>query len=176
MTRTWILGQFANPEALVGAARKLRELGHTELDTYSPYPVEGIEDAIGLRRSRVPLICLIGGLTGASGGFLMQWYLNAVNWPINVGGRPPFAAPSFIPVTFELGVLLGSFAAFFGLFAILGLPRPHHPVFEVEAFRSASQDGFWLSVCSRAAEQKGAIESALGELGASNVASVEDAE
>src|SRR5438067_4379815 len=123
--RTWVLGEFATPDEMVRAARRLRELGYKRLDTYSPYPVEGTSHAMGLPRSRVALFTLCGGLGGATLGYLMQWFMNAVDFPINVGGRPPHSPPSFIPITFETGVLLGAFAAFFGVIALMRLPKPY---------------------------------------------------
>ena len=144
--RAWVLGEFADAEGMLRAARRLREVGFARLDTHSPYPVEGTSEALGLPRSRVPLLVAGGALLGVGGGYLMQWYCNAVNWPINVGGRPPHSPPSFIPITFELGVLLGAFAAFFGVLALMRLPRPYHPAFEVDAFLRASIDRFWVSV------------------------------
>jgi hypothetical protein len=89
---------------------------------------------------------LVGGLAGASFGYLVQFLTNAVDWPINIGGRPPHSAPAFVPITFESGVLMSAFSIFFGLWAILRLPQPYHPAFDVDAFRSASSHGFWLSI------------------------------
>jgi hypothetical protein len=142
----WILGEFANEKTLLDAARKLREAGEARVETYSPYPLHGASEAVGLRASKIPLLALLGGLSGAAGAYLIQWFTNGVNWPINVGGRPPHSAPVFVPITFETGVLISAFFIFFGLWIILRLPQPYHPVFEAEAFRSASTDGLWLSV------------------------------
>ncbi len=142
----WVLGRFQDERALLTAARTLRAEGTSDLDLHTPYPVPGAEEALGLRRSTVPLLALVAGLTGAISGYLLQWYTVAISWPLNVGNRPPHSAPAFIPVTFELGVLFASLAIFFGLlFAYFRFPRLHHPVFEVEAFRSASIDGLWMS-------------------------------
>ncbi len=142
----WILGEFADEHKLLEAARELSQESRGRVETYSPFPLHGASQAVGLRRSRLPKLALVFGLGGATAAYLIQWFANAVNWPLNVGGRPPHSAPSFIPITFETGVLISAFAIFFGLWLLLGLPRPYHPVFEVEAFRSASRDGFWLSV------------------------------
>jgi hypothetical protein len=174
--KAWILGQFSTADAMLGAGRRLRELGYTDLDGYSPYPLHGMEEALGIPKSRIPLLVLGGGLTGAIGGYLMQWYLNAVVWPINVGGRPPHSPPSFIPITFELGILLGAFGAFFGLFLLLRLPRLHHPVFEAPEFRSASLDRYWLSVCppiDAPLAERSQLEAQLKALGADLVSTVE---
>jgi hypothetical protein len=161
MTRSYVLAQFEREAALLDAARALRAQGHTGLDLHSPYPLHGSDEALGLRRSTVPLVALGAGVTGAVSGYLLQYGTVAVLWPLNVGGRPPHSPPAFIPVTFELGVLFASLAIFLGLlFAYFRFPRVHHPVFELEAFRSASIDALWLS-----AEVDGAqAESVAGEL------------
>jgi hypothetical protein len=135
------------------------------LDIHSPYPLHGADEALGLRRSTVPLVALVAGVTGAFTGYFIQWYMVAHDWPLNVGNRPPHSAPAFIPVTFELGVLFAALAIFFGLlFAYFRFPRVHHPLFEVEAFRSASIDALWLSaeVDGKDAEKVAADVRALG--------------
>ena len=142
----WILGEFADEHKLLEAARELSQEIRGRVETHSPFPLRGASEAVGLRRSRLPQLALAFGLSGATAAYLIQWFANAVNWPLNVGGRPAHSAPSFVPITFESGVLISAFAIFFGLWLLLGLPRPYHPVFEVEAFRTASTDGFWLSV------------------------------
>src|SRR5260370_5080036 len=144
--KSWILAEFKSAEGLLESARKLREEGYSRLDTYSPFPMDGTPEALGLCRSRVPLLALVGGLGGASLGYLIQWLTNAVDWPINIGARPPHSTPAFVPITFESGVLMSAFFIFFGLWLTLRLPQPYHPVFELESFRSASTHGFWLSV------------------------------
>jgi hypothetical protein len=167
-----VLGEFGEERGLLEAARALRARGHRRLDLHSPYPVAGAEEALGLRRSTVPLVTLICGVTGAVSGYLLQWYTVALDWPLNVGNRPPHSAPAFIPVTFELGVLFGALGIFLGLlFGYFGFPRVHHPVFEVEAFRSASIDALWLSAEVPAAEAT-AVAAALRELGATQVSVV----
>jgi hypothetical protein len=148
----WVVGEFATPQAMLDAVRRLRELGYPNLDTHTPYPVEGTSEALGLSSSRVPLLTLIGGLGGATLGYLLQWFCNAWDWPLNVGGRPPHSPPAFVPITFEVGVLLGGFGAFFGSLALMGLPRPHHPIFELDAFQSAAIDHFWVSLEFEATE------------------------
>jgi hypothetical protein len=142
---TLVLAEFETPQAMLAAARALRAQGVSRLDSYTPYPVHGLEDALGLRPSNVPKLAAAGALTGLSIAYGTQFYLNTVNYPIDVGGRPIHSAPMFIPVTFELAVLLTAFAIFFGMLILWRLPRPHHPVFELESFRSASTHAFWLS-------------------------------
>jgi len=166
---TFVLGEFAEERALLDAARTLREAGGATLDVHSPYPLHGTDEALGLRPSTVPLVALIAGVTGAVSGYLLQWYTVAFDWPLNVGNRPPHSAPAFIPVTFELGVLFASATIFVGLLAWwFGFPRVHHPAFEVEAFRSASIDGLWLSG-EVAPERAEAFAAELGRLGARQV-------
>lgn len=144
--KAWVLAEFAREHALLEAARTLRRRGHAGLDLHSPFPLHGADEALGLRRSTVPLVALAAGVTGAVTGYLLQWYVNGYAWPLNVGNRPPHSAPAFIPVTFELGVLFSALAIFLGLlFAYFRFPRVHHPAFEVEAFRSATIDALWLS-------------------------------
>ncbi len=141
-----LLAEFETPEALTAAVRKLRELGYRRLDTYTPYPVKPALEELDLPRSRVSLYALIAGLCGAGGAYFLEWWMNAYDYPINVGGRPPHSGPAFIPITFEMAVLFSGFAAFICVFAFARLPRLHHPVFEVEGFESASIDRFWLGI------------------------------
>jgi hypothetical protein len=166
---TWVLAEFKDEPALYAAARRLRELGHKRLDAYSPIPLHGIDEALGLRRSVVPLIALVGGVLGACGGYLMQWWMNAVDFPINVGNRPFHSPPANIPITFETGVLVASLSIVIGLIALSGLPRTHHPVFEAEGFRTASVDALWLSVETT---EEDAVARELDKLGALQVSRI----
>lgn len=145
MATSHVLAEFKDDATMCAAARKLRDLGYRRLDAYSPVPVHGIDDALGLKRSPVPLIALVAGVTGAVSGYVMQWWMNAVDYPINVANRGTHSPPSNIPITFESGVLIASLAIVIGLIVLSGLPRLYHPVFEVEAFRTASIDGLWLA-------------------------------
>jgi hypothetical protein len=172
--RSYVVAEFAAEAPLLAAARALRAEGQAELDLHSPVPLHGSDEALGLKKSIVPRIALVAGLTGAVSGYLMQWYMVGLAWPINVGGRPPHSPPAFIPVTFELGILFAALSIFFGLFRLWGMPRLHHPVFEVEAFRSASVDGLWLSAAV-APEAAPATAARLRALGARQVEIVEDA-
>jgi hypothetical protein len=172
---SYVLGEFQEEAALCAAARRLRELGFGGLDAHSPVPIHGVDEALGLKRSPVPLIGLVGMLLGGGGGYLMQWWMNAVDYSINVGGRPSHAAPSFIPVTFESAVLVAAISIVAGLFALAGFPRLHHPVFEAEAFRTACVDGFWLSAEVEAPRAEAAAEE-LRRLGARNVSRVDEEE
>ncbi len=140
------MAEFDSPEALLEAGRRAYATGFRRMDAYSPFPVEGLAEAIGFHRSRVPLIVLIGGVLGCLGGFFLQYWASVINYPINVGGRPLNSWPSFIPVTFEVTILLAALAAFFGVLALNGLPMPYHPVFNVERFELASRNRFFLCV------------------------------
>jgi Protein of unknown function (DUF3341) len=115
MAHTHVLAEFKDEAALCAAARRMRAIGHARLDAHSPVPVHGVDEALGLRKSRVPLIGLVGGLLGASGGYLMQWWMNAVDYPINVANRGFHAPPANIPITFECGVLGASLSIVVGL-------------------------------------------------------------
>ncbi len=170
----YVVAEFAAEAPLLAAARALRAEGQADLDLHSPVPLHGSDEALGLKRSIVPRLALVAGLAGAVSGYLMQWYMVGLDWPINVGGRPPHSPPAFIPVTFELGILFAALTIFFGLFALWGMPRLHHPVFEVEAFRSASVDGLWLSTAV-APEAADATAARLRQLGARQVEIVEEA-
>jgi len=172
--KTFVLGRFASGEALVDACYKVREKGFETIDTHSPYPLHGGDEALGLGRSRVPRIALAGGLTGMFGGYLMMVYMNSVSWPLNVGGRPGHAPPSFIPITFETTVLLASLSIFFGLLVLMRLPQPYHAVFESEDFRSAVNDGFWLSVGLPPGSDGKAASALLSQLGAKEISTVQE--
>jgi hypothetical protein len=154
-----VLGAYRDADALLAAARGLRESGRGAVDIHSPYPLPGTDEALGLRRSRVPLLALVGGLAGVGTAIAMMVWMNAVDYPLNVGNRLLAGKPNMVPVMFELGVLFSSFAIFFGMMGLWGFPRPHHPVFEVEAFRSAAVDGLWLSAEVKAEEAEGVAES-----------------
>ena len=141
-----VVAEFDTPEAVLAAADAAYLAGYRALDAYSPYPVEGLAEALGVRGNRIPLVTLVGGLAGGAVGYFMLWYANAVSYPLNVGGRPHDSWPAFIPITFETTILVAAFSAFLGLLWMNGLPQPYHPVFHAEAFRRASQDRFFLSV------------------------------
>jgi hypothetical protein len=170
----WVLGEFGSDDTLVDTATRMRIDGFKDLDAYSPYPVHGIDGALGLKRSLVPYIAFGGGMTGVAGGYLMQWWTAAVDFPINVGNRPPHSPPMFVPITFELGVLIAALSIFFGLLFLWKLPRPHHPVFEVEEFRSASTHALWLSVATDDEAEAKRAESRLREWGAKSISRVDE--
>jgi hypothetical protein len=144
-----VMGEFATPEELIHATKAVREAGYRRVDAYSPFPVEGLSEALGLRHNLVPTLTLLGGLLGGLGGFFFQYWAAAITYPINVGGRPLNSWPAFIPVTFELTVLGASLFSVFGMLALNKLPQPHHPVFNVDRFVRASSDRFFLCIEAR---------------------------
>src|SRR5260370_8454017 len=141
-----VMGEFATPEELIHAVEKVREAGYRRLDAYAPFPVEGLSEARGLKRTLVPFIPLLGGLTGGLGGFYLQYWASAITYPLDIGGRPLNSWPAFIPVTFELTVLGAALSAVFGMLALNGLPQPNHPVFNVPRFTLASSDRFFFCI------------------------------
>ena len=163
-----ILGQYPTIESLYGAARALQDAGHAAVDFYSPYPLPDSDAVLRLKRSPVPFIAGAAGLVGVASAVLMQWWMNDVDFAINVGNRNAVPSPTWVPIMFELGVLLAGVSIFFGLMAIFRFPRPYDPLFEVEAFRSATIDALWLSVAVKADEVPGVSEE-LRKLGAAQV-------
>jgi hypothetical protein len=141
-----LMAEFEEHAQLLAAARRAYAEGYRRMDAYSPFPVEGLAEALGHENSAIPLFTLAGGIVGGLGAYFMQWIAMAKLYPINVGGRPLNSWPNFIPVTFELTVLIASVSAFLGVFILNRLPEPHHPVFNVPEFERASSDRFFLCI------------------------------
>jgi hypothetical protein len=141
-----LLAEFVEHDQLLEATRRAYAAGYRRMDAYSPFPIEGLAEALGREFTPVPLIALIGGMTGGLGGYFMQWYAMAKLYPLNVGGRPHNSWPNFIPITFELTVLVAALSAFVSMLILNRLPEPHHPIFNVPAFRRASIDRFFLCI------------------------------
>ncbi len=141
-----VMAEFDHPEALVQAAHATYTAGYRKLDAYSPFPIEGLSEAIGFHHDRLPLLVLIGGLCGTCVGFGLQYWVSAINYPVNIGGRPFNSWPAFIPVTFEVTILLAAFTAVLGMLALNGLPMPYHPVFNAPRFALATRDRFFLCI------------------------------
>jgi hypothetical protein len=141
-----LMAEFTTAEAILRAVRAARQEGYKDMDAYTPYPVEGLAEELGLKRNRVPFVVLMGGFIGAGVGYFMQYWAMAVDYPLNVGGKPYNSWTAYIPITFEVMVLVASFAAILGMFFLNGLPEPYHPVFNVDRFARASQDRFFLCI------------------------------
>ena len=143
-----LMAEFDSARELVAAAYRTHAAGYQKIDAYSPFPIEGLAEAIGFHKNRVPLVVLIGGLIGGLSGYALQYWVAAITYPMNIGGRPYHSWPSFIIVTFEMTILFGGLSALFGMLALNGLPMPYHPVFNVPEFRKASENKFFLVVFS----------------------------
>ena len=141
-----VMAQFDNPTDLVAAARRTYEAGYRRINGYSPYPIEELSEAIGFTRTSLPLIVLLGGIIGGLGGFFMQYWMEVINYPLNVGGKPYNSWPAFIPITFECTVLMAAFAAVLGMLMLNKLPQPYHPVFNAPNFALATRDSFFLVI------------------------------
>jgi len=146
VARQFAVAEFPSPQTLLDGTTKMREAGYKNLDTHTPFPIHGLEEALGLKRPKIPLIVLCGAIAGACIAYAMIYFCNVFDWPLNIGNRPPHGPPANIPITFELAVLLGGGSAFMGFFALAKLPQPYHPIFESEDFQRASIDAFFLSV------------------------------
>lgn len=141
-----LLAEFATAESLLAAARSAREAGYRRMDAYTPYPVEGMETALALPPTRIPFVVFVGGVVGASVGFFMQFWSMGVDYRFNSGGRPYLSWPVFIPITFEVMILVAALSAALSMFFLNGLPSPYHPLFNVPRFARASQDLFFLCI------------------------------
>ena len=170
-----VLAEFANPAELLHAAQKLNDLGYKKFETWSPFPIHGMDDAMGLSGSKVPWITLGGGLTGLSIGLLLQWWTGAVDYPLVIAGKPYFAWQFALPVTFELSILLSAFGTVFGMFALNFMPRPYHPLDNVPAFKRVTDDKFFLSIeVSDPLFDMEKTKALLSELGGTGITDVEE--
>jgi len=170
-----LIAEFDSPGDLVTAATRARGDGYRRMDAYSPFPIHEMTAALGMRRTKLPIVVLVGGLVGTATALLMQWFASAIHYPINVGGRPLASWPMFIPITFELTILFASFATVFGMLGMNGLPMPYHPVFNAPRFALASRDRFFL--CIEAKDPKFDLDRTrrfLETLGAHDIAEVEE--
>lgn len=170
--RLGVAAECATPEVLREALAVLRRARVERLDAYTPYPVPGVEELLPARRTRLPWLAFAFGLAGAAFAYLVQWYTNAVDYPLDVGGRPLHSAPAFVPITFETMVLFAALALFFGLWIGGRLPELWNPLFDVEGFERASVDRFWIGVDARDpffAERPEEVEALLARTGALRV-------
>ena len=169
-----LLAEFDSPEDLVAAGERAYADGYRRMDAYTPFPVHGLADAIGFRTNRLPLLVLIGGIVGAGVGFFSQYYAAVIDYPLNVGGRPLNSWPAFIPITFEVTILVAATTAVLGMLALNGLPQPYHPVFNAPRFALATRDRFFL--CIEATDPRFDFEATrrfLESLGAKEVTDVD---
>ncbi len=170
-----LLAEYGDPHALLEAARGVRSDGYRRFDTYSPFPIHGMDRAMGLGQSKLGYIVFLSGAFGAFLGWLMQWWMGAVDYPVIISGKPFFALEPSIPIIFETTVLFAALGAVFGMLALNGLPRPHHPIFGSKAFERVTDDGFFLHVESRDVRfDINATADLLGSLGAKQVEVITD--
>jgi mono/diheme cytochrome c family protein len=141
-----VLAEYDTPGELVEAARKVRDAGYTNFDCFSPFPVHGIDEAMGIRRTVLPLFIFGGGFAGTVGGLLLQWWTNAYNWPWNISGKPAWSIPANIPIGFETTILLAVLTAFFGMWIMNKLPQVWHPLFRLDRFAKVTDDGFMIGI------------------------------
>jgi Protein of unknown function (DUF3341) len=144
-----LMAEFAEPKELVAATERAFENGYRRMDAYSPFPIEELHEALGSHHTRLPAVVLVGGLLGCLGGYALQYWVSALAYPLNVGGKPFHSWPAFVPVTFECTILAAALSAVLGMLALNGLPMPYHPVFNVPRFALASRNRFFLCIQAR---------------------------
>lgn len=171
-----LMAEFDTAEALTEATHRAHAEGYRKIDAFTPFPIEEVMEVVSPHSTGVPFFVLVGGLLGAAAGFTMQMFAMTVDYPLNIGGRPLNITgwPSFIPITFESGILLAAFATVISLIALNGLPMPYHPVFNVPGFEHASQDQFFLCIEAKDPRfEMGRTSQFLQSLGARRVTEVE---
>ncbi len=141
-----VLAEFEDVGSLMAASRQVRDFGYTKWDAHTPFPVHGLDEAMGVKPTRLPWLVLICGATGLCIGFLLQWWTNAVDYPFRISGKPFFSLGPATPIMFELTILLSSFAAFFGMLIINGMPRWYSPLFSIARFKRATDDRFFIAI------------------------------
>lgn len=169
-----LVAEFEQPEELVQATRRARRAGYLRMDAYTPFPVEGLAEELGFHHTYLPVIVLIGGLIGCAAGFFLQYWISTIAYPLDIGGRPDNSWPAFIPVTFEMTILVASLTAVLGMLGLNGLPMPYHPLFNSPRFALASRNRFFL--CIEATDRKFDREATakfLSELNPKGVSEVE---
>lgn len=175
-SKLWgVLAEFSDPAAIYGACARVHEAGFTRWDAHTPFPVHGLDKAMGLPPSKLPWLVFVAGMLGASGGMTLQWWTSAVDYPLVIAAKPYFSWPAFIPVTFELGVLFAALGSFLGMLHFTRLPTLYHPLFRSERFAGVSDDRFFVSI--EAADPKFEPEETqalLRDAGATHVELLED--
>lgn len=170
-----LLAEFDDVPSLVQACEAVRDAGYARWDAHTPFPVHGLNDAMGLRPTRLPWLVLVGGVVGAAGALLLQWWTNAVDYPYNISGKPLFSLPANIPVTFEGTILVAALCAFFGMLVLNGLPTWYHPLLRSERFRRTTADRFFISIqASDPRFHRERTRGFLESLGATHVEPIED--
>ncbi len=167
-----VVARYNSGEHLLEAAKQIRGKGYTNVEAYTPYHVEGVVDALDNKDDRVTWIVFFGGVIGASLGFLLQYYVAVIDYPMNVGGRPDLSWPSFIPVTFECGILCAALSGLVGMLGLNGLPRPHHPIFDAPGIEASGRDKFFL--CIEADDPQFSIDGAKSDLQATGPEAVDE--
>lgn len=169
-----LLAEYSSPEALVSACKQVRDAGYQKWDAYSPFPVHGIDPAMGIRATRLPWFVFFAGLAGLGAAVLMQWWMNSVDYPWNISGKPLFSLPANIPVMFEVTVLFSALTTFFGCLVLNKLPEHHHPLFKKQRFAKVSDDKFFIAI--EAADPQFDAVKTRQLLAATHAAAVEDVE
>jgi hypothetical protein len=141
-----LIAEFDSDKQILAATQSAYDHGYRKMDAFAPFPVEGLAEALGRKKTLIPVIVLAGGAGGCLGGYTLQWFAEVVSYPLNIGGRPLNSWPMFIPITFELTILSAAFAAIIGMLALNKLPLPYHPLFNVAEFERASSDKFFLCI------------------------------
>ena len=141
-----VIAELKSPGALLEAVKTVRQAGFSSIDTHTPFPIHGMDRAMGLKPTVLPYLVLIGGLTGVALSILLQWWMNGFDYPFIVGGKPIVSYQAYVPISFEVMVLLSAFTTVFGLFGLCRLPQPYHPLFTHDRFRRFSDDGFFLAI------------------------------
>lgn len=138
------MAEFATADELLAAAHRVRQAGYRRAEAYSPFHIDGLAEALGFQRSRVPFFTFVGAVLGGAGGYFLQWYSAVVDYPVNIAGRPLHSWPMFVPVAFEMAVLGGAVSAVLAMLIGSGLPRLRHPLFDAEDFDLATRNRFFL--------------------------------
>ncbi len=170
-----VLAEVRNPKELIDIARTVNKSGYKKYDTFSPFPIHGMDKAMSLQKSKLGWIVLSHGLIGMIGAFAMIYFMMVVDYPLNIGGKPLMNIPAWIPVIFELTILLSAFGAVFGMFFLNGLPKLNHPLFTSENFKKATNDGFFICIEAEDPQfETEKVSKLLADAGATNIEEIRD--